>query len=94
MHRRNAEDSNPQSATAYQRMTEAPLLVPVDAKPSNPNDVFTDSIITFGTCKTEWVVVARDFDYFDVRCIKHPNPENVGQRQHIRHVSTAVWLLS
>jgi hypothetical protein len=76
------------------QMDAASVLIPTGTEPTNPNDVFTDSIITFGTCKTEWVVRARDFAYFDVECIKHPDTTNIGQRQHIRHASTAVWLLS
>lgn len=58
------------------------------------SEIMTSDIVTFGSCKSEWVV--RDIVYSPecmayVECIKHPVPELVGRTHMLNELFSRVW---
>lgn len=74
-------------------MSHAPVLTDL-VEVRDFSEIMTSDIVTFGSCKSEWVVT--DIAYFpqctaSVRCIKHPIPELVGRHHIVDETFSRVW---
>lgn len=86
--------------TLRKLMIDAPLLVTEDAFPIKDFSYFeVGQLITFGTRKTKWKVVAiygqgtnQDIKV-EVVCIEHPATALVGQKTFLFESTSPVWLI-